>query len=97
MARKPAAKQKPGAGARKALAAQGKDAEQAPKKTGFGKRSMRAGAARSTSPSKSARPKSGPKPRKSVIGRAVGAVGSTLSGIAESATSVFRRRSPKTH
>jgi hypothetical protein len=90
MARKPASKSKAKT-ARSAAAQQAKGAEPeaAKTKSGFGKRSMPAGAARSaTVRSKPAKPQ-----RKSVIGKAVEAVTSTVS----SATALFKRRPAKSH
>jgi hypothetical protein len=103
MARKPAIKSKAKTGAKtvakSALAGHGKDAETSASKakSGFGKRSMAAGAARTTA-AKSKPAKSHAKPaRKSVIGKAVEAVTSTVSNVAEGATSLFKRRSAKSH
>jgi hypothetical protein len=94
MARKVPAKSKTTAGAKAAAARSKVAADEAPKaKTGFGKRSMAAGAARAASTrAKSSHAKAAARPaRKSIIGKAVGAVASTVSGVAESATSLFKR------
>ena len=95
MARKPApsskAKTSAKTGAKAALAKRSKDtAASAPKAaSGFGKRSMPAGAARTAS----VKSRPAKTPPKSVIGKAVEAVTSTVSG----ATALFKRRPAKTH
>jgi len=103
MARKaaPKSKTKTGVktGAKAALAQHSKDAETTASKgkSGFGKRSVAAGAARDASVrSKAAKPQARTT-RKSVIGKAVEAVTSTVSNVAESATSLFKRGPAKTH
>jgi hypothetical protein len=102
MAKKATTKSRPRTGAKAAMAARSKDAAAEPKtkeKSGFGKRSMAAstraaaGQAKSSRPAKTAATKSPRK--KSVIGKVVGAVTSTVSNVAESAASLFRRGSPK--
>lgn len=82
-------------------------AEPPKKKAGFGKRSIATSAAASAARSKSSEPKAArssaakatkPSPakaakpaRKSLIGKAVGAVTSTVAGVADTAASVFKR------
>jgi hypothetical protein len=99
MAKKAINKPKAGIGAKAAMAARDKKVDSdAPKtKAGFGKRSMAAGAARTASASsKASRRKGGAKiGSKSVIGRAVGAVASTVSSVAQSATALFKRSPAK--
>jgi hypothetical protein len=101
MAKKANNKPKVTIGAKAAMAARDKQADNdGPKtKAGFGKRSMAAGAARTASASsKPPRSKSPAKARgKSMIGKAVGAVASTVSSVADSATALFKRNTPKTH
>jgi hypothetical protein len=103
MVKKATTKSRPRTGAKAAVAARSKDAAEAQKpkeKSGFGKRSMAASARAAAAPAKSARPsKASAKPprKKSVIGKAVGAVTSTVANVAESAASLFRRGSPKAH
>jgi hypothetical protein len=93
MAKKVTAKSRPRK-AKAAVAAPSKDAGEArEKKASFGKRSMAAGAhttSRSAPASKSKAPAK--TARKSAIGKAASAVSATVSNIAESATSLFRRK-----
>jgi hypothetical protein len=102
MAKKATTKSSPKSAA-KAASARGKNAAEAPKpkeKSGFGKRSMAASARAASAPAKSARPAKAaarPSGKKSVIGKAVGAVTSTVANVAEGAASLFKRGSPKAH
>jgi hypothetical protein len=98
MARKPAPRSKAKTAGKAALAQRSKDAEApaAKAKSDFGKRSM---ASTQRSAAVHAKPAKSPvkTQRKSVIGKAVEAVTSTVSTVAESATSLFRRGPAKTH
>jgi hypothetical protein len=97
MAKKTNSKPKMGIGAKAAVAARNKKSDNdAPKtRAEFGKRSMAEGTARSAV-AKPARPKSHARSGgKSVIGKAVGAVTATMSSVAESASSLFRRGAAK--
>ena len=96
MAKKATAKSRPRAGAKAAMAERSKDGTAAPKKKeAFGKRSKAARVAHSP---KSTASKTAAKPaRKSIVGKAVSAVSSTVSSVAGQATSLFKRgRAEKT-
>ena len=96
MARKAAPRSKAKTSAKTgAKAARSKDTEpSAPKaSSGFGKRSMPAGAARTASVKSKPAKSHAKTPPRSVIGKAVEAVTSTMS----SATALFKRRPAKTH
>jgi hypothetical protein len=94
MAKKAAPKSKSRTSARAAQAKRVKPAETKPEqnKSGFGKRSAAPAAAHARVKRSEATPAG-----RSMIGKAVEAVGSTMSSVAESATSLFRRGNAKSH
>ena len=94
MAKKAAPKAKNKAAALHASRVAPAGAEAPKKKSGFGKRSRSAPAA--AAHAKAARSRPAPAPR-STIGKAVDAVSSTMSSVAGSATSLFRRKPAKSH
>jgi hypothetical protein len=98
MAKKAIAKSRPRAGAKAAMAERSKDSTATPKKkAAFGKRSKAARVAHAASPKSSASKTTAKPVRKSIVGKAVGAVSSTVSSVAEQATSLFKRgRAEKT-
>ena len=97
MAKKTIAKSRSKTGAKAAMAKHSKDDKPASKKVGFGTRKGGAGGTRVASvAAKSADAKVTKKPaRKSTIGKVVGsaagAVASTMSSVADRATSLFKR------
>ena len=93
MAKKTAARSKMAAGAKAAMAERSKDGKTAHAKPPVAKKSVAAKTKGATARrvGKSKPVESKPKAKKSTIGRAVGAVTSTVSGVAESTASLFRR------
>ena len=99
MAKKTIAKSRTKAGAKVAMAKHGKDDKPASKKTGFGTRKAGASgtrvsvAAAKTAGTKTAKKPAGKSTLGKVVGTAAGAVASTVSSVADRATSLFKRGS----